>query len=414
MKMIVCGDIALCRETERMVMQGRAEQIAGDLRERLIGAEVFLANLECPLTDSTKPRWSYFPTLKGSRSVGLFLGQLGVNVVSLANNHIADYGKAGLSDTISVLEGQGIAWLGAGFTVQEANQPLTLERSGVRLGIMALAQPEISAATKAGWGAAVLEDRSALTMMKNLKRKVDFAIAYLHFGVEFSEYPTPHQIWLSRNLVEAGAGLVLGHHSHTAQGYEYYRDGFIAYGLGNFIFDMPPDPRKRSRLGILLQVDVDGKKLRNVEVIPVETSCGKTTALDGRNRFETDRYLGEVSEVLKNNIELKKIYYRICLENFRIHLHSLVHYSARRLDVRRMLSWASAQGWPQLRELRRDLVRFMISGEALEYEKKRKPQSKEWPAVLWKIICLSFFIVGVPWGKRLSHERYLQKMVPEK
>jgi poly-gamma-glutamate capsule biosynthesis protein CapA/YwtB (metallophosphatase superfamily) len=413
MKIMVCGDIALCREAERMIIEGSADQIAGDLRQCLREADIFLANLECPLTDCAKPQWDHFPTLRGAKIVGKFLGELGVDIASLANNHIADYGREGLRDTISVLEEQGIAWVGAGLTQEEANRPFILERAGLRVGILALAQPEVSAAKHGKWGAAVLEDESALDKIKELKESVDFAIAYLHFGVEFFEYPTPHQIRLSRRLVEAGAGLVLGHHSHTAQGYEYYRDGFIAYGLGNFIFDMPPDRRRYSRLGILLQVDLDGTSLRNVDIIPVDTSYGRTKALKGQNGVDAGKYLGELSQVLKDKTELRERYYHICLDNLRIHLHSLVHYGVYRLDKKRMVSWASAQRWPQIMELRRDLLRFMISGEAREFEKRRETRSTEWAAAVWRAICLLLSIVGCRWGKRLSVKHDLQQIWSE-
>jgi hypothetical protein len=399
MKIIASGDLALCRGVEQKILKGEGNRIAPDFRSLLESADLFLANVECPLTDSSRPRWDYFPTLKAAYNAGRFLGELGVDVASLANNHIADYDKRGLKDTIAVLEEQGIKWLGAGWSSEQAGEPLIVEISGIRLGILSLAQPEISAAGNGMWGAGVLEEASALKKMKDLSVKADIAVAYLHFGVEFFEYPTPCQVRLSRALIDAGARLVIGHHPHVPQGFEYYKDGFIAYSLGNFIFDMPKGPHRFSRLGLLIQADFNNKKIERIEVIPFESSLGNPALLNGSEREDALRYLDEISSVIQDEKELIKSYYFTCKGNFNIFIKALLYYGFKRMNLRRIRDIVISQSWPQLLSMRRDLAIFLLSGAALNFEKMKSSDAAGSGAKLWIFMCCVMSLFGLGWGK---------------
>lgn len=385
-----------------MILEGKSAQLAQGLRAKLREADLFIANVECPLTDSETPAWDYFPTLKGKREVGRDLGDLGVNVASLANNHIADYGAKGLEDTISVLEEQGIKWVGAGWTPNEASRPLILEKNNHRIGILALAQPEISAAKNGKWGAGVLDDDVAIKKIQALSKEVDLAIAYLHFGVEFFEYPTPHQVRLSRSLVDSGANLVIGHHPHVPQGFEHYKNGFIAYSVGNFIFDMPPGRHRFSRLGLLIEADVENGALKSIEIIPVDTREGNPRLLDEKRRIEAETYLRRISAVLDDEKELRRSYYFTCRNNFNIHTKALINYGIKKGNVRRIRDWFFAQLWPQLIELRMDLFRFLVSGDAFRLEKTKGPPSQGLTAYLWRGICFLCWFCGLGWGGYLK------------
>ena len=397
MRIIASGDVALCRGVEQMILAGKADQLTEDLRQRLREADLFIANVECPLTDSARPQWTYFPTLKGQRAVGRVLVDLGVDVASLANNHIADYGRKGLADTISVLNEQDIAWVGAGWIPEEASRPLIIERGGLRIGILALAQPEISAATRLGWGAGVLEDEYALDCMASVSKQVDIAIAYLHYGVEFSEFPTPHQVRLSRGLVDAGAKLVIGHHPHVPQGYERYKHRFIAYSLGNFLFDMADGPHRFSRLGLVIVADFEKNRLDQIEVLPVDTQGSVARLLTSDEKTEAERYVAQLSEVFVDSEKLIESYYFTCRNNFEMYVGAFFH------DIFGKGNWRQARDliiqqifWPQVSELRKDLFRFVFSGDALEFERLRKKEATGLRAHFWKWICWAGLYLGLP------------------
>jgi poly-gamma-glutamate capsule biosynthesis protein CapA/YwtB (metallophosphatase superfamily) len=395
MRIDLCGDISLWGKPENMILEDRGSQPFPGLNRLSNEADLFIANIECPLTDAEKPFWTYFKTLNASKAAGRFLRELGVNVGSLANNHIADYGPQGLEDTIAVLEEQGISWVGAGRSPEEARLPLILEKGGLKLGILALAQPEISASTRLGWGAGVLEDDYALNRMASLSKEVDIAIAYLHYGVEFSEYPTPHQVRLSRGLVDAGAKLVIGHHPHVPQGYEHYKDGFIAYSLGNFIFDMAQGPHKFSRLGLLVQANFENKRLKDVKIVPVDTRGGKTRLLVSGEKKEAEQYLKRLCEILADKEKLSEAYYFTCRKNFELYVKAFFS------NVFRKRNWLQARDlviqtfWPQIFELRKDLFRFLLSGEAIKIENSRK-KPRGFTGCLWRCVCLVARYVGFP------------------
>lgn len=395
LSIVACGDIALCKGVERMILGGNPDQLAKDFRARLKRADLLVANIECPLTDSETPHWDYFPTLKANRNCGRVLRDLGVDVASLANNHIADYGTKGLRDTISLLEELNIGWLGAGWSPEEASRPLIIEKANHRVGILALAQPQISAPKKGWWGAGVLEHHSAITKMEELSKDVDVALAYLHFGVEFSEYPTPHQVRLSRSLIDAGATMVLGHHSHVPQGYEYYKDGFIAYSLGNFIFDMPGGSHKFSRLGLLVQADIENGYLANVEIVPVETREGCPKLLDEEDRSEAEEYLRRLSVVLKkvDDSALQRQFYFTCRDNLYMHVRALIGYGILGKNLRWIVDWFLKQFRPHIFPLRIDLIRFLVSGHAFEFERTKGHAPKLSTIFVWRKLCTLFWMI---------------------
>lgn len=397
MRVIFCGDLSICRGTEKMILEGKGGGIIRNLKNTLNASDLFIANIECPLTDSDEPMWRYFRTHKGKKAAGRFLKELGVNIGSLANNHIADYGKQGLKDTISVLEAHNIAWVGAGWSPEEARRPLIIDRGGLRVGILALAQPECSAASRLGWGAGVLEDGYAPSYMESLSKQVDIAMAYLHYGVEFSEYPTPRQVRLSRGLVDAGAKLVIGHHPHVPQGYEWYKNGFIAYSLGNFIFDMADGPHRFSRLGLMVQAEFKDNSLKDIKIIPVDTRGETTKVLAAEEKKEAERHLMRLSEVLTDSKKLNEAYYFTCRNNFDLYAGAFFH------NIFKKRNWRQARDlilqqlfWPQIAELRIDLIRFLLSGNAFEIERLRGKANRDRKGHLWKWFCRISFYLGLP------------------
>ena len=397
MKIIACGDIALCNNVEKKILQNGSASMLPEFRDKFQKADLFLANIEVPITDTEKPAWSHFRTLKACRKTGKFIGDIGVDVASLANNHIADYGREGLADTMAVLEEQKIIWLGAGWDPEEARRPLVIEKGGYRIGILALAQPEISAAWKGKWGAGVLEDEYAIKTIREMKEQTDFCICYLHFGVEFCNYPTPHQVRLSRKLIDEGALLVIGHHPHVPQGYEYYKNGFIAYSLGNFLFDLQLGSHKFASLGILIEADIQNGELEHVKIIPVDTRNGETGLLEADQKKEAKEFLKNLSKPLSDQKQLDRRYYFTCRDNLQIHLQAFWRLIIKQGNFKRLPTWVDSQFWPQIRELRTDLLRFVITGKALRIEKDKGPPAEGMLSIIWRLICYtgwlsSFFI----------------------
>lgn len=389
-----CGDIALGGGVEAHYVTNNSPPMETALLQFLQKTDVFIGNLECPLTDNPTPQWYHFKTLKASTICGEMLKTLGLDAVSLANNHIADYGKRGLKDTIDVLDRLEIPWGGAGFSKKEAEQPIVLSREGYRIGIMNLAQPEISALSALGWGAAVLEGGSAVRQMRQLARNTDIAIGFLHLGVEFFNYPTPRQIELCRELIKAGARIVVCHHPHVPQGYETYEGGVIAYGLGNFLFDMKPIESTGSRLGAVLRVVFEDLELRSFKMLPVETANGYTRMLGPAQKDSAAALLKQLSDSLQNPVELLKHDYFTCRDNLMIHLRAFLFFGLLKKNKLKMYDLIRQQRWHQIFELRKRLLTYLFSGAAIKNENEKSPYPKTIEGFIWRVFCLASGLIG--------------------
>lgn len=210
------------------------DEVLGRLRE----VDLLVANLEGPLTAGTKPAVEKRSHLRSAPETIELLKEMGVGVVSLANNHMFDFGKAGFAETTALLDDAGIAWVGAGDDLASARRPLVLEADGLRFGILAYSSPAIETmcAGTASPGCAPLEWDVMEPDVKELAERVDVPIVLLHWGLTGYRLPTPEHKRLGDRLLDAGARLVVGSHPHVAQGMVLRADRAIAFSLGDFAF----------------------------------------------------------------------------------------------------------------------------------------------------------------------------------
>jgi poly-gamma-glutamate synthesis protein (capsule biosynthesis protein) len=157
-------------------------------------------------------------------------------LLTLANNHLMDYGETGLCETMSVLASREIAGTGAGIDARDAAQPCLIEHDGVRYGVLARCEVQFGIATDRRPGVAAF-DATLYRAIRDLKRECDVVIASIHAAAEMCPWPSPRRQDTWRALVEAGADVVHGHHAHVPQGWERHEQGLIFYGLGNLCVD---------------------------------------------------------------------------------------------------------------------------------------------------------------------------------
>jgi hypothetical protein len=249
-------------------------------------AQVVFANLEGPLSMEGYPTEKLF-NLRANPARIKDLLSLGINVVSLANNHIMDYGPDALLDTLELLDRHGVHHVGAGRELAAAWKPIHLESGGLRIAFLAFAStlPPGAAAGEGRPGVAPVRIFSALVMEPNpimqeqpgtspamrtwsldqdaaelqcqvetVKAEADFLILSAHWGVSGDEQPTSYQQTLAHLAVDAGADLIVGHHPHILQPVEIYRHKQIFYSLGNFIFEhLPPQTHAHLAWGIRMK-----------------------------------------------------------------------------------------------------------------------------------------------------------------
>jgi len=231
-------------------------------------ADISFANLESPLSAKGEPVPNKEYTFRAHPRVAEGLKEAGFNVLSLANNHILDYGEEALFETREVLDSQLIHHIGAGRNIREAREPVILKVKNKRFGFLAYSNTlpkefwaeEDKPGTAYGKFSRVRED------IKELKEKVDFLIVSFHWGNEEKISPQEYQRNLAHLALDNGADIILGHHPHILSGIESYKNGVIIYSLGNFVFGSYSEKAKESAI---FKFHFSKDKLQKLEIIPI-------------------------------------------------------------------------------------------------------------------------------------------------
>lgn len=267
MKLMLCGDVVPTAVSAAAFERGDVHAVFGGMEREFARADAVIVNLECALTDSDAAIRKCGPNLKGEPACAGTLRKAGVTHAGLSNNHVYDFGADGLEDTMRALEGEGIAWFGAGRDLVDSRRPLIIESKGMRAGVIAVCEHEYSYALEHAMGSAPFDPFVTPADVRRLRPDVDLLIVMYHGGKEQCQYPSPRLRRACRALVEAGADIVLTQHSHCIGCRESYMGGEIVYGQGNFCFAAHGDnPHWQS--GLALEVDVhDGHK--HLRYIPV-------------------------------------------------------------------------------------------------------------------------------------------------
>jgi hypothetical protein len=277
------GDLMLAGEWDDISSFGAMEESLGALGE-LVQADVVFANLEATVPGDGEAIAKQ-PRLIGQRAtLEAALKCLRLNLASLANNHTFDALLGGFSEVRGLLDDLGITYLGAGQDLEEASQPVILERGGLTFGWLAFTDHETRpshVASSDSYGVNPLEQDEAEDQIAELAKQVDHVIVSLHWGVEYCHLPAPTQITVARRLIDAGASLVIGHHAHVIQGVEAYGGGAIAYNLGNAATtDLKIDGRLaihqnvRTRSSFALRATFTSEGLKDVELVPFYAGRG--------------------------------------------------------------------------------------------------------------------------------------------
>jgi poly-gamma-glutamate capsule biosynthesis protein CapA/YwtB (metallophosphatase superfamily) len=251
------GDVSLARElVPRMEQTGAGYPFA--LVAPLLSGDIVLANLEGALTDRGEP-WpkSYNFRTPPRFADALRLGH--VSVVSLANNHIMDYGAVGLADTIDALDADGIAHAGAGPNALGARLPAIVVANGLRVAVLGyVATPDEGGGFSVRqWasgvdvpGVAIGAPDAIAADVRAARAVADFVVVAVHAGDEYRRAPNATQRALAEAALAAGADAYIGAHAHVPQPVEQRGSQLIAWGLGNFVFDLDsvdlaniPEPR---------------------------------------------------------------------------------------------------------------------------------------------------------------------------
>lgn len=266
--MLIGGDVCPIGRNGPLFRDGNAAALFGDLLPYLVGADLVVVNLECPLIAESAPILKVGPVLGADRCSIRGIKAAGIHVVNLANNHILDHGASGLMSTIAVCEAEGIAPFGAGPDLAAASRPLIREINGLRIAFWGAAEHEFSIAGALHPGANPLALPAFVRMVRSQRATFDFLVVLLHGGCEDYLYPSPRLMDICRFMVEEGASAVVCQHSHCPGCYERYNGAPIVYGQGNLLFDSGACRMGPWTEGFLLGLTFEKGTESRIELIP--------------------------------------------------------------------------------------------------------------------------------------------------
>lgn len=266
---VLTGDILLDRGVRRAIDRHGADHLFTDGIDSIFrGADAVVGNLECPATDIVSPVQKLF-IFRAEPAWLSVLKAHGVTHLNLANNHSIDQGREGLTDTRRNIISAGMTPVGAGETMAEAAEPVLIADGARKVWLVASLRLALE-------NFAYLPDKpcvsqepmdSLLNRVNRLRRADSTAviIVTLHWGGEHTLEPVSSQRWDARQLIRAGADVLVGHHTHTMQSVETYRGRKIYYSIGNFIFDQPKPLNSRACM-VRLRVTRDAVETETIGV----------------------------------------------------------------------------------------------------------------------------------------------------
>ncbi len=283
------------------IKQFGSEYPLGKISEKMRAADLTIINLECAITDC-KQRWHGLPKAFyfGAPHVAAeTLKNAGVDLVSLANNHILDFDCRGLQETLHFLEENQIAYAGAGENAEKAHEPAILTVDGIRFGMLAFCdhQGDFSArADRSGMAYLDLGDEGeAIKIIEKAaqdlqKAKVDWPILSLHWGPNMVDRPSQTFQRIAHAAIDAGFKILFGHSAHVFQGIEIYRGSPIFYATGDLVDDYYVDSAFKNDHQLLFELLIREDKVTGINLYPVFIeNCRTIPANDEQYDFIAQR-----------------------------------------------------------------------------------------------------------------------------
>jgi len=270
LKLFACGDIVNLRSKKDFVDE--------KIKNLIQSSDISICNFEAPIeTNNMKAIKKAGPHVYQSKKSIEYLSEAGFNMVSLANNHIYDYGQESLDNTIVELNKYNIDIIGAGVDFDSAYETKIMDKNGIRIGVIAAAENEFGCLyenqNRGGYSWIFhyeIEDN-----IRKLKDEVDVIVLIAHAGVEEIDFPIKEWRDRYKRLCDIGVDMVIGHHPHVPQGYEKYYNSMIFYSLGNFYFDSAGYENKSDdSYSVLLEFSKNG--LKDFEIIYHKKIDGQT------------------------------------------------------------------------------------------------------------------------------------------
>jgi poly-gamma-glutamate synthesis protein (capsule biosynthesis protein) len=306
-EIVIAGD--LCFAEDGFVLDhydevGSLPQcISQEILDITNAADIFYINHEFCTSEQGEPLEGKLYTFRANPERNTLLEEMGTDIVSLANNHVYDYGASAFLDTLDYLDAANIPYVGGGRNKEEANRPVYFDVGGIRIGFVAATNAELTlytpAATEDSPGVLEAYDTTEYNqVIAKAAAQCDFLIAYIHWGTEDVNWHTEEQTEQGRQFLAAGADIVVGGHPHVLQGIEYVDEKPIVYSLGDFWFN---DETKYTGL-LKLNIMKDG--LKEMSFVPcLQTGYTTQYISDAQGQRELYDYLQGLSpNIIVNDV----------------------------------------------------------------------------------------------------------------
>lgn len=295
------GDVSLADDWYIMPKYDeRGKKVYGILSESVVNimtsSDIMVANNEFTISNRGAKMPNKYYTFRGSPKRLAIYEEMGVNLVTLANNHIYDYGKTAFYDALDALEEYDIPYVGAGRNIEEAKEPFYYIINGYKIAFVNATRAEKyiltpEATTKTGGVLRCYDPTAFIGVIEDAKKQSDFVIALVHWGKEDSSQLEKVQLETAPKYIEAGADVIVGTHAHTLQGIDFYNNKAIAYNIGDFIFN-----HETKDTGIF-QIKIDNEGNLKYYFIPCKQKDKYTYLLTGE---EQKRVLNKMRNLSPN------------------------------------------------------------------------------------------------------------------
>lgn len=285
------GDISLDRTLGSAIASGQIDYPFANVIGQLTRADLTIGNLESAIGGGGEPATKSY-TFRAPGEAARSLKNAGFDILSLANNHAMDFGPENLVNGIDLLNAYGIVTIGAGRSITEARAPYLATIGSYTVAFLAYVSVPVEyygfdtstwTATVDSPGVAWADPALIAEDVRIANMSADLVIVVLHSGHEYKEAPSDHQVAAAEAAAEAGADLIVGHHAHILQGIQFYKESVIAYGIGNFAFNISGDPTSA-----IFDIWLDQAGVHHIDFTPVVIEPG------GRPRLATDSEAKEI------------------------------------------------------------------------------------------------------------------------
>jgi len=244
------------------------------IRAEIEAADVFMVNQEFPFTERGTKAADKQYTFRLPHDRLHLMNEMGIDIVTLANNHILDFGPEGITDSISALNEAGIKYVGAGEDLEEAKKLEIVEVGGRKIGFLGTSRVYMATSWAAGENHpgvfSTYDPALPLEEIRKADELVDYLVVYVHWGIERNTQPENYQRVMGQQYIDAGADIVIGSHPHVLQPLEYYAGKPIMYSMGNFVFGSSIPSTE------LLKIEISAEDEMTVTEIPCTSSGGYT------------------------------------------------------------------------------------------------------------------------------------------